>query len=556
MLDPRPSRFRDALAHSDFRLLISSFTVDQLGNWASSVVLLVYVFDRTGSPTYLALTTAVRWAPALVISGYAGVLADRHDRAVVMRTSALASFGLAAAMAAVVATHGPVALLLLFAGLLGISAAPYGPAAGALTADAVPERDLAAANALYGLLESLTVVVGPLVGGLLLATGAPVWGFGINAISFLVAATLVSRLRTRSRGDAGSRGESTRTQISDGARALAADPVARTLVLFMLLDTAVYGATSVLYIPVSRHVGTGSNGYGYLLAGQALGGVVAATVANRLSARRRLAPVIIGGMLLLALPFAVLAGVRSPVVAFALQLAAGAGMIVIDILAVTALQRDLPRERLSRVLGLVDALVLAASLVGSVSSAALLPTIGLGPSLLVVGLGFSLVTLLCSRPLVRADHRSAAAYAQLTERVGRLEQLGLLAAADRPALERMAMGSREVAVPAGEIVLRQGEPADALWMLLTGRLMVAIDGVAVNEVAAGEYVGEIGLLHGRPRTATAIALTDSTLLRIDGADFSAALDPIGASSSLRSLAASRLARRPTRPLHSEHMEPR
>jgi len=556
MTTSAPSRFRDALSHRDFRLLVTSYTVDQLGNWASSVVLLVYVFDRTGSPTYLAITTAVRWVPALFISSYAGVLADRHDRATVLRTSALTSFGLSAGMAVVVAASGPIPLLLLLSGLLGISAAPYSPAAGALTADAVPERDLAAANALYGLLESLTVVVGPLLGGLLLATGEPVWGFGLNSLSFLVAAAVVSRILTRSRGDAGAAGESTLAQVRDGVTALTSDPIARTLVLFMLLDTAVYGATSVLYIPVSQHVGTGSNGYGYLLAGQALGGVLAAGLANRLSGRRRLTPIIVGGMLLLALPFAVLAAVTNPVPAFLLQVLAGAGMIVIDILAVTALQRDLPRDRLSRVLGLVDALILAASLVGSVGSAALLRATSLSTTLLAVGFGFSVVTVLCCRPLLSADRRSAANYAQLATRVEQLEALDLLAAAARPSLERMALAATEQTVPAGQVVLQQGDPADALWVVLAGTLEVALDGVRVNQVTTGDYVGEIGLLHGRPRTASVIARTPCTLLKIPADDFAAALDPVGASTSMRSLAASRLARRPSQSSPRSQLEPR
>lgn len=549
-------RFRDALSHRDFRLLASSYTIDQLGDWASGVVLLVYVFDRTGSPTYLAITTAVRWVPALFLSSYAGVLADRHDRAKVMRASALLSFFLAVGMAVVAAASGPIFLLLMFSGLLGLAGAPYGPAAGALTADAVPERDLASANALYALLESMTVVVGPLVGGLLLAAGAPAAGFSLNAISFLLAAGLVSRIRTRSKGDAGAAGESTATQLADGVRALTADAVARTLVLFMLLDTAIYGATSVLYIPVSVHVGSGSSGYGYLLAGQALGGVGAAALTNRLSGRRRLTPIIVGGMLLLALPFAVLAAVTNAALAFALQVIAGAGMIVIDILGLTALQRDLPRERLSRVLGLVDGLVLGACLAGSLGAAALLRATSLSTTLLIVGFGFSAVAVLTCRPLLAADRRSLASYAQMSERVAQLEALDLLAAASRPSLERMALAATQETVPAGHVVLREGDPADALWVVESGSLAASIDGVVVNTVAAGDYVGEIGLLHNRPRTATVVATEPCVLLRIPAEDFAAAIEPVGPSTSLRNLAASRLGRRPSQSAAQSQLEPR
>src|SRR6185369_12364756 len=93
--------------------------------------------------------------------------------------------------------------------------APYRPAAGALTADVVGEKDLAAANALYSLLVSGTVVAGPALGGALIAAGRPELGFGVNAASFLVAAALVALIRTRSRGGAGRRGESLRTQFTD-----------------------------------------------------------------------------------------------------------------------------------------------------------------------------------------------------------------------------------------------------------------------------------------------------------------------------------------------------
>ncbi len=79
-------------------------------------------------------------------------------------------------------------------------AAPYRPAAGALTPDIVGEKDLAAANSIFSALENLVVVIGPGIGGLLLLTGKPVVGVVINAASFVIAAAGVARLRVRSAG--------------------------------------------------------------------------------------------------------------------------------------------------------------------------------------------------------------------------------------------------------------------------------------------------------------------------------------------------------------------
>src|SRR6185369_5187459 len=104
--------YRGALAHRDFRLLTASFLVDQVGTWASSVVLLAYLYDRTESPSLLAVATAARWIPGLLASSYGGVLADRYDRADLMRACALLSSVLTSLMVVVVLTSGPLWFLL------------------------------------------------------------------------------------------------------------------------------------------------------------------------------------------------------------------------------------------------------------------------------------------------------------------------------------------------------------------------------------------------------------------------------------------------------------
>src|SRR5690242_8085878 len=66
-------RYRDALRHRDFRRLAVAFLIDQIGGWAYNVVLIVWVFDRTHSPSWVAATTASGWVPRLLWSAYAGV---------------------------------------------------------------------------------------------------------------------------------------------------------------------------------------------------------------------------------------------------------------------------------------------------------------------------------------------------------------------------------------------------------------------------------------------------------------------------------------------------
>jgi MFS family permease len=540
-------RYRDALRHRDLRLLVASFLVDQVGSWSYLVVISVYVFDRTHSTQWLAALGVCRWGPGLLLAAYGGVLADRYERVTVLVVSALASTALMTGMAVVVAVDAPVGLVLALTVLAAVALVPYQPAAGALTPEVVGEKDLAAANAMFSALENLVVVAGPAIGGLLLLTGRPVIGVVINAASFAAAAAIISRLRVRSRGGASAGDGGSWRQWVAGAKALGAQPVALALVLFAALDSAVYGASTVLYVPLSIRLGTGPNGYSYLLAGGALGGVLGAGLANRLSSGSRLAPVIMGSLCLQALPFLATVPVHSAALAGALQVASGVGMVVVDVLAITSLQRDVPGDVLSRVLGIFETLILAGILLASLATGILLAHAGVTVALIAVGVGVPVIGLTGLPTLLRADRRSAAAAGRLRPRVALLSELDLLAGADRTTLERLAAAAEEVIMPAGDVVIREGDEADALWILERGELSVYAedDGTGPRELApvtAPGYVGELGLLHGIPRTATVRTRRESTLLRIGGQDFLAALEASRPSPSLLAVAGARMAR--------------
>ncbi|MGN6176469.1 MAG: MFS transporter [Streptosporangiaceae bacterium] len=539
------SRYRDALRHGDLRLLIASFVVDQIGSWSYIVVISVYIFDRTHSTQWLAAVGVCRWLPGLLLASYGGVIADRYERTTVLIVSSLVSAVLMSGMAVVVAADGPVGLILALVALSAVALAPYRPAAGALTPEIVGEKDLAAANSIFAALENLVVVIGPAIGGLLLLTGQPVISVAVNAASFAIAAGVIARLRVRSRG--GATDGNALEQWAAGLKALGAQPVALAIILFCALDSAVYGASSVLYVPLSVRLGTGPNGYSYLLAGVALGGVLGAGLANRLSSTSRLAPVMMGALCLQALPFLATVPVRWPALACALQVVSGAGMVIVDVLAITSLQRDMPRDVLSRVLGVFDTLVLGGILLASLATGVLLAHADVTVALIAVGVGVPVIAVAGLPTLLRADRGSAAVAERLRPRVELLSVLDLLAGADRSTLERLAAAAEKVVLPAGRVVMREGDKADDLWVLVQGELSVNAAGggpVAreLEPVTAPGYVGELGLLHNIPRTATVRTRRESTLLRIDGGEFLDALQSSRPSPSLLSVAGARMAR--------------
>src|SRR5437764_5368346 len=193
------------------------------------------------------------------------------------------------------ALGGPVAEALVFAGLTSAINVVYNPAVAATIPSVVGEDDLVAANALNGTIENLVVIAGPAVGAVVLLIGSPTAVFVVNAASFVLSAVLVVRIRVRSRPvdvtEGGSAGVS--RQIAVGARTIASSPAARTLVAFSALVSFVYGTDTVLFVGVSAHrLGTGAEGFAYLLAGLGLGGIVMAAAVDRLAASPRLAPII------------------------------------------------------------------------------------------------------------------------------------------------------------------------------------------------------------------------------------------------------------------------
>ena len=543
-------RYREALRGRDLRLMLTAFLIDDTGSWASVVVLSAYVFGRTGSPGWVAAVVSTRWVVSTLASGPAGVIADRYDRRRVVQFGALAAAIASTALTVLVAVDAPMWTLIVFGGAISAAASVNRPASGSLVPEVVPERDLAAANALFAALENLVVVLGPVIGGLFLLAGDPVIGLGFNAASFLASTLLFGMIGTASRGDAAP-GTSMLRQFATGWRVLVAHRVAFALVVLLVIDSAVFAAMLVAFGPLSVHLGTGANGYSYLIGAQAVGGVVGALFADRIAARPRLTPLLVGGFALECLPLTLLTVTQVPVVAAALLVVSGIGMVTVDVLGLTALQRDLPREVLGRAGALLNGMVAAANAATALLATVVLGSAGLTVLVIIVGLGVPLLALLALPPVIRADHALAARAALLAHRVDLMTSLDLFTGATRPTLEQLAQSAEEVDVRAGTVIIRQGEPADALWLLAEGTLAVMVDesgrGNSRPDVVAPGYVGELGLLHRIPRTATVTAGTDCRLLSIKAADFFSALNTTPVSPSMLAVAGERLAREDRRP---------
>src|SRR3954452_15232703 len=346
-----------------FRLLLLSLAVSSCGDWLYNVALLALVYQRTGSATLAALTTAARGLPLLVLGPLGGALADRHDRRRLLIASDLTRAGLMGALALVAAAGLPVVLAPLLAALATAAGTVTPPAIGATVARIVPDAELGRANGLRAAIGQGAIVVGPALGALVLAVAGPATAIAANALTFLASAAAICAIApgaafapARAGGRAGIAAD-----VVAGARALRGAPAAVRVVAAEVVCSLVAGFLTVTLILVSRRVGAGDGGYGVLLAASGAGGVAGAVLVGRATGpwRRTLAVALV----LVAVPLVALGAVGGLAGALALALVAGGGMVAGEVLSDTALPRLLPDDVLARAYGLV----LPAAVVGFVA---------------------------------------------------------------------------------------------------------------------------------------------------------------------------------------------
>jgi MFS family permease len=518
---------RDVLRHRDFRMLLAGYSVSATGDWLYSVALIVYVFQVTGSPTWVAITSFIRFAPVVVLGPIGGAIADRYDRKTVMIVSDLARFGIMAILTAVAAVNGPALAAALCAGAAVVFASAYQPAVSASIPTLVGEGDLAPANTLASVVENLALAIGPAIGGVLLILGSPAIAFGINAVTFLVSAAFTAVIRTSLRPAEEAEGDVERLseRVRAGIRAIRSSSVVKLVVVVSVTFTLFYGVELVLYVAAAHDLlRIGDDGLAFMWAASGVGGILMAGVTNRIAARPQLSTALTAAALVTAVPMICLSFVHVPALVYALMVVEGAAIIVADVVYLTMLQRTVDGAVLGRVFGILDSLMVGGILVGNLLAPVLVAVIGLDLAL-VVGGGILVVVAVLVLPRARAlDREAAARSARISAIADQLARADIFSDATRPVLEGLAAATTIEPVPAGTVVVREGDPADDLFVVVDGTLEVTSKGEGrvverIRELGPTDQFGEIGVLEHRPRTATVTAVTDSELYRIGGEDF-------------------------------------
>ncbi len=506
------------LSSPSLRRLQLAWVGSILGGWAYLVALGVYAYDQGGAAA-VGVVGLIRLVPAALVAPFSASLVDRFSRVWTMVVSDVVRFALMIGAAAVIAADGPPPVVYGLVALSTIAGTVFRPAQAALLPSLVTSpTQLTAANVASSTLESIGTFLGPALGGLLLAVTSPAVVFAANGLTFVWSALLVIGLR----GHEAPRERPAREQSADdrdagmlaGIATIAGEPNLRTLVGLYAAQTLVAGALNVLVVVTAFELlDLDEAGVGLLYAAVGVGGLVGGFVALVLSARGRLARDFALGLALFGLPLAVVGGLPFPVIAVAALGVLGIGNSIVDVNALTIMQRAVPDAVLGRALGALDGLLIGTLGLGAVLAPVLIDLVGPEAALVVTGAVLPVLAVL-TRPRLRAIDRMTSA----PEATSLLRGVPLLAPLPEPLLERLAREATPVEVPAGVPIVREGEPGDRFYVVRSGT--VSILG---RTFGPGDAFGEIALLRDVPRTATAMAVTDVELVALEREPFVAAV---------------------------------
>ncbi|HEY2877409.1 MFS transporter [Nocardioides sp.] len=499
----------------DVRRLQLGFAGACTAEWTFTVVLSVYAFNEGGAKA-VGLVSLLRMVPSAILAPFASALADRWRRDLALTVVSVTRCATAAGIALIVAAGGSQVAVYALAIFSTAAALLYRPVNSAL----LPllchtPSELASANVVRGLLDSISTLVGPALAAALLVGGSTSSGFLAVAVVSGLSAAVTLGLTVEEPEHQASRG-SVLSGLLLGAKVSARSPQLRVLLTLLAAQVLTRGALSVFSVLVAVDLlGLGEPGVGTLTAAIGAGAIVGSLFASLFVGNRRLAVWFGTGVAMWGAPLVVLAAYPSRPAALALFALIGVGNALVDVGLFTLVARLAPERVLARVYGLLECIGGLFVGGGSVLAAWLATSTDLRQALWIVGAVGPVLVLVFWFQLRRIDDAMVARDEDLSllRRVAVFDPLPL------PALEQLAAGLRPCHVPAGEIVYRQGDAGDGCFIIESGNADVLGDGQPIATVGPGELVGEIALLRQVPRTATVRATTAMDVRLLDGDRF-------------------------------------
>jgi MFS family permease len=512
--------FSSVFTNPNLRRVELSWAGTVCAYWIFIVALSLYAYDRGGAGA-VGLVGLLRVLPSIVAAPFGALLGDRYRRErVIVAINVARSVTIVGAAAAAFA-GAPAGVVYALAGLMGLLQSTFRPTQAAL----LPllsrsPAELTAANLVLTTIEGVGVFAGPAIGGLLLAVAGTHTVFAATGVVFLLAALLLVGVRADAPSAQVRVPGGFLTEAFAGFGTVLHDARLRLIIGLYGTQTLAAGALNVFIVVLAlERLHLGKPGIGFLSSAVGVGGLIGGFAALTLVGRPRIASGFGLGLVLVGLPLLILAGLPNTVAALILLGVVGLGTTFVDVAGLTLLQRAVPDEVLTRVMGVVQSVFVGTLGLGAIVAPVLISGFGIRGALAAVGALLPALALLAWRSLRALDETVARAPGKLEL----LQSIPIFRPLPPTTLEQLTHELESVHAPAGREIIRQGEHGDRFYILIAGEVEVRVDDQPTRRMHTGDYFGEIALLRDVPRTATVTALTNVDLLTLERDEFISAV---------------------------------
>jgi len=380
-------------------------------------------------------------------------------------------------------------------------------------------EELTAANLVLTTVESSGIFLGPALGGILLAATNAQTVFAAAAGGFVVASVLLVGLKVEAAPERDVEGSFMR-EFFGGFGAIASDHKLALIVTLYGIQTFVAGSMNVLIVVASLELlDLGQSGVGFLNSAVGIGGLLGAVAAFALIGRQRLASDFAFGLLLWGIPIALIGVFPQPPLAIILLAIVGVGNTVVDVAALTLLQRTVSDEVLTRVFGVIQSVFIGTVGLGAIAAPLMINAVGIRWALIITGALLPISAGLTWRRITALDADVVAP----TKEIALLRTMALFKPLPATTIDELAISLVPVQAAAGTEIVREGEHGDRFYVIESGEVDVSMNGEQLGTMSAGDHFGEIALLRDVPRTATVTATNEVSLYALERDEFLSAV---------------------------------
>ncbi len=499
----RSGTFRGTLGNRDIRLALIGQAIGSASQYLISTALAIYLVSSLGAGSLGLL--ALRYVPAAVLGPWASIPTSRLGprRALVALCTGRALV-IGAATVGLATGAAPVLVVLLSVLDAAFATACVPAVAIVQVSVARSPSELAAASAMTSNTKSVFEVLGGRIAGFVTALSSSAAVFGLAAVVTAIAGLTSLGLSVR-----GIQHGSRKNGASDWRLILDRRIMPLTaMVMLRASNRAVWVGLAVL--AARGFLGMGTAGVGTLVTAAGVGSMISIPAGVALIGRRRLGAIAAITVIGMGVSLILVAASASVPVALAAIAAWGLFGAISD-MSIGALIPRASRGRVGSVVSMNETIKNWMQAAGTALVPVSVTVLGTRSAIALWGALPVLGVLLARRAIDRVDE-DVVEHLRVVERVRAIRLFQHLRVVE---LEQIVAALKRRPVAAGQVVVRQGDPAaESVFIIDAGAADVTVGGAWVADLGPGNLFGEIALLHSVPRTATVTATMDTVLLEL------------------------------------------